>query len=166
MGYELGPIVPMNEELATQVRWLVDRAQISELLHAFAAALDTRDWRGYADLYADDGYIELPDPKSGSGANITLHKSQMPELVPKSLGRYSATHHISANHQIEIQGDEAASRSYLQAVHVRGEPTDHWTAGGWYDCRYRRIDGCWRFTQVKLSAIWLDGKVGAIDPHS
>ena len=118
----------MSAELERQVRWLVDRVAISELLHAFARALDTRDYQAYADNFADGGSIELPDPKRPE-SKIVLEKAQLLELVPKSLGRYSATHHISANHQIQIDADTAISRSYLQAVHVNGDPTDHWMAG-------------------------------------
>ena len=150
--------------LESSVQWLVDRALISELLYSFAAALDTKDWTKYADNYADDGYIELPDPQSNTGGSFTLHKHKMLELVPKSLGRYAATHHISSNHQIRIDGDQAESRSYLQAVHVAGKPTEHWTAGGWYDCRYVRTAAGWKFARVKLTAVWLDGAVGAIQP--
>ncbi len=150
--------------LEAKVQWLVDRAQISELLHSFAAALDDRNWRAYVDNYADGGYVELPDPQSATGATFVLRKEHMLEKVPKSLGRYAATHHISANHQITINGDEASSRSYLQAVHVRDKPTDHWTAGGWYECRCRRTPQGWKFTRVKLSAVWLSGDPGEIRP--
>jgi hypothetical protein len=147
-----------------KLQWLIDRALISELLYSFAAALDTKDWRAYADNYADEGFIELPDPKSTSGATFSLHKAQMLELVPKSLGRYVATHHISSNHQIRLEGDAANSRSYLQAVHVSGDPTQHWMAGGWYDCRYRRTAQGWKFVEVKLTPVWLAGQVSDIKP--
>jgi hypothetical protein len=154
----------MSESAATTLQWLVDRTQISELLFSFAAALDSKDWQAYVNNYADDGYIVLPDPQS-PGATFTLHKNKMLDLVPKSLGRYSATHHISTNHQISIEGDRARSRSYLQAVHVGAKPIDHWSLGGWYDCRYIRtpLDG-WKFTEVRVTAVWLNGNVGDIKP--
>ena len=153
----------MSTDLERQVQWLVDRAQISELLHAFARALDTRDYQAYVDNYAEGASIELPDPKR-PGNIIVLHKANMLELLPKSLGRYAATHHISANHQITVDGDGATSRSYLQAVHVNGAPTDHWTAGGWYDCDYVRMASGWKFRRVRLTSIWLNGTPGEIKP--
>ena len=148
---------------SSAVKWLVDRAQISDLLFSFAAALDCKDWQAYVDNYADGGYIELPDPLS-PGATFILRKEQMLELVPKSLGRYRATHHISSNHQIVINGDAATSRSYLQAVHVIDAPSEHWTAGGWYDCEYVRLPAGWKFTRVRLTAVWLAGSVQDIKP--
>ncbi len=151
---------PMNDS----VQWLVDRALIGDLLYSFAAALDTKDWKSYVDNYADDGYIDLPDPQSQQGGRIVLRKEQMIDLVPKSLGRYAATHHMSTNHQITINGDQASSRSYLQAVHVGPSPLDHWSAGGWYDSSYLRTRTGWKFASVKLTGVWLDGNVGAIKP--
>jgi hypothetical protein len=156
----------MSENATTTLRWLVDRTQISELLYSFAAALDNKDWHAYANNYADDGYIVLPDPQS-PGATFTLHKNKMLELVPKSLGKYSATHHISTNHQISIDGDKAQSRSYLQAVHVGATSVEHWSVGGWYDCRYIRTPlGGWKFSEVRLTAVWLAGNVGGINPET
>jgi hypothetical protein len=155
----------MSGTVEAKVQWLVDRAQISDLLYSFAAALDSKDWKKYADNYADNGYIELPDPQSAVGGSFILHKHRMLELVPKSLGRYAATHHISTNHQITLNGDRAESRSYLQAVHVGTKATDQWTAGGWYDCRYVRSPEGWKFESVKLTCVWLGGAVGTIRPE-
>jgi SnoaL-like domain len=149
--------------LEAQVQWLVDRASISDLLFRFARALDTKDFGAYTALYASDGVLELPDPRSGS--YFTLRQAELTEALPRSLGRYSATHHLSCNHQIEISGDRATSRSYLQAVHVGSEPRQRWSAGGWYDCEYRREQRGWRFTRVRLTAVWLDGEPGEIRPE-
>jgi len=134
------------------VRELHDRAMISELLLRFARALDERDWEGYAALYADDGVLELPwgPPRP---------KAILAEDTEANLGRFAATHHISSKHQISLDGDSATSRSYLQAVHVvdPGAQGGLWTAGGWYDCSYRRTPDGWRFTRVALVPVWQSG---------
>ena len=153
-----------SPDLEAKVQWLMDRTTISELLCSFARALDTRDYQAYVDNYADGGVLELPDPVR-PGATIVLRKEQMLEAVPKSLGRYRATHHLSANHQIRIAGERASSVSYLQAVHVREVPTDHWSAGGWYECDYLRTSQGWKFTRVRLSAVWMSGTPGPIRPE-
>ena len=153
----------MTGELERQVRWLMDRVAISELLHSFARALDTSDYESYAENYAEGGSIELPDPKR-PGCKIVLEKARMLEQVPASLGRYAATHHISTNHQIHIEGDAAKSRSYLLAVHVNREPSDHWSVGGWYDCEYVRTAGGWKFNRVRLTPVWVTGTIGEIRP--
>jgi len=156
----------MNDTLSEKVQWLVDRALISELLFSFARALDTKDVDGYVNNYAKDGVLELPDPTSTTGETLIVPRSRMPEFVRNGIVKaYSATHHISANHQITIAGDIAMSRSYLQAVHVGRTPLDHWDAGGWYDCNYVRTPEGWKFTHVKLTALWMTGTPGNISPE-
>jgi hypothetical protein len=153
------------ETLSEKVQWLVDRALISELLFSFARALDTKDVNAYINNYADGGFLELPDPTSATGETIVVTRDIMAGFVGNGLVKaYAATHHISTNHQITITGDTATSRSYLQAVHVRTTPSDHWDAGGWYDCKYIRTPDGWKFTHVKLTALWMTGSPGSIKP--
>lgn len=155
----------MNDSLSEKVQWLLDRALISELLFSFAQALDTKDVDAYVSNFSRDGVLELPDPASSTGEVLIIPRSRMEEFVRKGIATaYSATHHISANHQITIAGDTAMSRSYLQAVHVGATPMDHWDAGGWYDCNYIRTPDGWKFTHVKLTAVWLTGAPGSIKP--
>lgn len=156
----------MNETLSEKVQWLVDRELISELLFSFAQALDTKDVDGYVNNYTKDGVLELPDPTSITGETLIVPRSRLPEFVRNGIVKaYNATHHISTNHQITITGDIAMSRSYLQAVHVRMTPLDHWDAGGWYDCNYVRTPDGWKFTHVKLTPVWINGTPGSIKPE-
>lgn len=150
----------MIESIKDKVQWLVDRALISDLLLSFATALDTRDFEAYVNNFAEEGTLELPDPSNEKGAGVLVHREQLMTTL-QGLKKFSATHHISTNHQIIIHGDTASSRSYLQAVHVGRSPFDHWDAGGWYDCEYRRSVEGWKFTTVKLTEVWLSG-----DPES
>jgi len=147
----------MCDASSTPLQWLVDRAQISDLLYRFASCLDAKDYQGYADNFVEGGYVELPEPTSKSGETFRMVKERMPELMPQGLGRYTGTHHLSTNHQIEVQGDAASSRSYLQAVHIGATPHDHWDGGGWYDSTYRRTPQGWKFVSVKLCVLWLTG---------
>lgn len=123
------------------------------MLFRFAAALDAKDWEGYAALYADDGVLELP-----WGEVVT--KDKLVVSTSHNLGRFQATQHISTNHEVEVDGDTATSRSYLQATHVY--PAElrraHWVAGARYDCTFRRVDGAWRFTHVALTTSWETGE--------
>ncbi len=149
----------MDVPLTTQIQWLVDRAEISDLLYSFARALDTKDAVAYAANYAEGGTLELPDPTSPTGDVVTITKEQLVDFVEKGLTQaYTSTHHMSTNHQITIAGDTAVSRSYLQAVHVRTDPFDHWDAGGWYDCSYVRTPEGWKFTHVRLISVWMSGR--------
>jgi ketosteroid isomerase-like protein len=134
-----------------RLQWLVDRARISDLLVAYAWLVDTGDFDGLAALFADDGALHLPF--------ATLPTSEIAAGSRIALGSYASTHHISANHAIEISGDVASSRSYFQAVHVptTDEPDRHADIGGRYDNTYRRVNDQWRFVAVRVTFVWTLG---------
>jgi hypothetical protein len=137
---------------AAQLQWLVDRAAISDRLIDFARCLDVRDWSGYVENFTDDAELELPH-------GTFEGRAQIAELATRGLDDFDATHHLSANHVIEIDGDEARTRSYVSVAHVpdASAPTEHGDAGGWYDCRLRRVGDGWRFTRVSLQIVWIRG---------
>ncbi len=134
-----------------QLQWLVDRAQISDLLVTYAWLVDTGDFDALAALFTDDGALELPFGR--------LPAAEIAEGSRVALGQYAATHHLSANYALEIDGDSASSRSYFQAVHVltTDDPGSHADIGGRYDNTYRRVDGHWRFVVVHLTFVWTHG---------
>lgn len=110
---------------------LLDRQDISALLVRFARCLDTKDFAGYADCYAPEGLLQLP--RGGHEG-----RAGMAEYVERDLGGYGATHHVSANHEIEIDDDTARTRSSLHATHVRSTEDDFWSVGG---CTTRHCAG-------------------------
>ena len=87
----------MDESLVEKIQWLVDRAQISELLYSFARALDTKDAEGYVNNYADGGILELPDPTSTRSPSRETRRCQgrtcrpcMFARVPRIIGMPAA----------------------------------------------------------------------------
>lgn len=139
-------------EPAEQLRWLVDRALISDLLVEFARALDERDWDAYAATYADDGELAISPTVAHRG------RAGLAPFVAASLSGYpGGTHHLSTNHAIRIDGDEATTRSYLVAAHIY-EPPRQAIGAGWYDCRLRRTAEGWRFAHVGLTIRYVAGE--------
>lgn len=139
---------------AAQLQWLVDRAAVSDLLNDFARALDDRDWEGYAANYTEDGVLDIAPTIRHEG------REGMAEFVAASLGRYAATHHLSSNHRIDLDGDIATTRSYLLAAHVfdAEQPHRHADGAGWYRCRVRRTAEGWRFEHVALVVRYVSGE--------
>lgn len=142
------------------LRWLVDRAHISDLLVEFARALDERDWDGYAATYVQDAEFRI-------GAMVTLRGRDAIRAATageRGIARYAGTWHGSSNHAVTITGDEARSRSYLHGVHMLGGGTFHHADGsGWYDCTLRRtadtgLAGGWRFVTVAITEVWHAGE--------
>lgn len=132
-----------------------DRAAILELLFDYARALDDKDWQGYADLFATDAELVLP-----WGEAVPRH--EIAADTERKLGGFAATHHMSTNQQIRVDGDAATSRSYVQATHV-GPDGSLWILGARYDNDYRRSGDTWRFARVRLSTVWESGEPPRFD---
>ena len=135
--------------LEETVNWLKDRAEISDMLFAFARVLDERDWDAYTAMYAPGGRLQLPWgeplPKETIGTDAAAH-----------LGHFHATQHISANHEIAIT---AIARRRAPTYRLCTSPRkaareNHWTIGGRYDCDHVRTAEGWKFELVRLTSIW------------
>ena len=135
-----------------RLRLLLDRAEISDLMLAFGAALDAKDWQAYGEVFAEDAsFTILGQTRRGREAIIAG-----PE---RDLERFDALQHFSCNHRIAVDGDEARASHYLLAVHVpdAAEPAAHADIGGRYDCHCVRTTEGWRFAEVELSVLWSAG---------
>lgn len=144
---------------AARLARLVDEDDIRTLLIRFGRLLDERRWDEYAALYARDAVLELPHARHEGRAGLA-------EFVGADLGRYVATQHISASHDIQVDGDIAMARSTLIGVHVTSEDRrSYWAGGGWYHTRLRRhSDGGWQLTHVSARPEWVCSVGGAAPP--
>jgi hypothetical protein len=145
------PAFPPPNDPDRQLQWLVDRAQISDLLVAMARTLDERDHTGYASLFTEDGVLELGDMS-------VRGREALAAGVVRNLGGYGAVWHLSANHAIDLDGDRARTRSYVIGVHRNGDDLGHHAdMAGWYDTTVVRTAEGWRFELVSASVLWTSG---------
>jgi uncharacterized protein (TIGR02246 family) len=139
------------EDPGLQLRWLVDRARISDLLVAMARALDDRDGPAYAALFTEDGVLEL-------GEMRIQGREALAAGVARNLGGYGAVWHLSSNHAIQIDGDRAWARSYVIGAHRHGDDlTEHADMAGWYDATVSRTADGWRFASLSAHVVWMAG---------
>ena len=138
----------------TTERYLLDRAQISDVTSAFAIALDTRDWALFRSLLADEVEIDYPD----SVGVATFTADELVATATAFFGRLDATQHVSANHLIVIDGDRATCSSTLHAQHYLAAQTEQPVQRqiGYYLNRLERRD-TWRITHSQQRVSWQDG---------
>src|SRR4051812_24676776 len=98
-----------------QVRWLLDRTQITETLHEWMRILDTQKISDLSEVFTEDCALEFPVG--------TLLFEQMLANIEQSAVQaqrqqtdVAATHHMLSNPQIEIKKDRAQTRTNVQAV--------------------------------------------------
>jgi len=132
---------------ATQLQWLVDRAEITDLVLDFARCVDDRDMIKYAENFTEDGELVLHA--------IHLKGREQILSIPGFPPEWAA-HHLIGNILIDIDGDVAHTRTYVVATHVfdPATPSDTAQAGGWYLQDLRRTPDGWRFTRAEVRTVW------------
>ena len=149
---EPGPIiaaVPAPTPPDDRLGWLVDRAEIAELLVTYARCIDRRDWTGLQECYAADGVMQHGD--------ASVARDGVPEMSERILAGVASSHHLVGEASITIDGDRATTHSHYLATHVSEGTTVKRQAGGWYDCELRRTQNGWRFTRVRSTSAWRTG---------
>ncbi len=137
-------------------RLLLDRAEISDVVHRYATGLDRRDWELYRSIFTDE--VEMDFSSLGMRGGRVKADAWVRDATVLFAG-FGATQHTSSNHVHDIRGDEATCVSYMQAVHFvdTGEGEERWTIGGYYTNDLVRTDDGWKIRALTLTVTWTEG---------
>lgn len=127
---------------------LLDEREITRGLSTFARILDTKNWDELSTVFAQD--LDFDYGAGGEQHGIEALRATMTRF----LDLCGSTQHLIGSILVDVDGDEAVSRAYVQARHqavdttggmvfdTNGEYIDHWE---------RRAEG-WRI--VRRDAVW------------
>ncbi|HLK11283.1 MAG TPA: nuclear transport factor 2 family protein [Candidatus Binatia bacterium] len=130
--------------MTAELRFLLDRAAIHDLLVAYARAVDGRDWEGVAACFTPDAECDYHFFR-GTTAEVVA-------LIRDGLGRFESTMHFLGNQWIALDGDRAQVETYAIAYHRRAG-RDLTVAMRYHDGVVRRGDG-WRIARRRLEVVW------------
>ena len=138
------------------VQELLDRADVSAVLHRYCQAIDTKDWALLESCFTED--LEA-DFRSFAGREVVKGRETWVAAIRSTIAGLDATQHLTGNHAHVIDGDRAKLRADIQAVHTfqndRGDP--EYTIGGWYDIDLTRTPDGWRIHRYALTVRWHRG---------
>ncbi|WP_395311489.1 nuclear transport factor 2 family protein [Mycobacterium sp. AMU20-3851] len=140
--------------MATDIANLVDERNIERALILFARAMDNRDWDGMAQILAADAAGDF-----GTGA--VQGSEAIIGLIRGFLDNCGVTQHLLGNVLVDVDGDRAVSRAYVQDLHLsRNDPDLTFYTLGDYQDRWERRDGRWVLVErIKDNR----GTVGTLD---
>jgi hypothetical protein len=130
------------------LQMLLDERDITRALARFARIADSKKFDALAEVFAPEVLFDYGSGRLGSGL------AALRALLGRHLDRCGGTQHLLGSITVDIDGDTAVSRAYVQARHQRvgdfvgpvfdsnGEYVDRWE---------RRSDG-WRV--VHRTATW------------
>jgi uncharacterized protein (TIGR02246 family) len=145
-----------TDDAALQV--LTDERDIRAVIRSGWAAIDRKDWEGYASAFARDGVFEILGQRRHGRDEIVAGPA-------RDLAGYDRLQHIITNELVDVAGDEATGQWYAIAVHVpdAAQPERHADVGLRYRFRARRTDEGWRLADVALEVLWSAGMEFGID---
>ncbi|MCG8916948.1 nuclear transport factor 2 family protein [Actinokineospora sp. PR83] len=140
----------------------LDKDEISELIDRYLVTLDTaelsdRDLAWYRRIFTDDVRLVFP-------IGERVGTEGLAEFQRTARLAWQATHHVSANHVVDVAGDRATARVQLIGTHLDYDTTasgvEHahrMDMGGYYDVTAVRTDRGWRVDYLRFVVVWLSG---------
>ncbi|MFH8224464.1 nuclear transport factor 2 family protein [Streptomyces sp. NPDC018057] len=125
-----------------------DTHAITGLIAAYAERVDTGDFAGVGELFADAVFI-------GSGAPVRGGEA-VEKMLRDSVILYEdgtpRTHHATSNVAVEVDGEAgtATARAYVTVFQSLPDFPLQPVAAGRYQDRFERRDGEWRFAERRV----------------
>lgn len=133
-----------------------DHEAITRKLYEYAYGIDTRDWDLYRSIFADTITADFSSYNGDPAATLPAD-DWVSGLKPLFTG-LDATQHSMSNPLVDIDGDSARCRTYMQAAHFLEDwPAPEFTIGGYYDDRLVRTSAGWRISAFTLTVWWRRG---------
>lgn len=132
-------VIPLGVDL------LLDEREIHRTLCHLARAMDERDWTSLDAVFCEDATGDFgPDYQLRSRSAIVA-------MFRTFLGSCGPTQHLLGNLTVEVNGDAAKSRSYIQDIHQGQSPKAHlyFSTNGEYQDDWRRTVDGWRISHRK-----------------
>ncbi|MBY6262051.1 nuclear transport factor 2 family protein [Azospirillum sp. 412522] len=129
------------------VQDLLDERAIAHQLNRFARIADGRDWGAVGDVFANDLTF---DYGLGEQAGIDAMRA----LLQRFLDPCGPSQHLLGSIVIEVRGDEASSRAYVQARHqgAGDKAARFFDTNGEYVDRWKRMPEGWRI--IRRDVTW------------
>ena len=138
------------------VETLLEEARIERVLKRYASALDGRDWAGLDEVFTESATAHFQGMGDFNG------RAEIVKLISSVLSAAAGTQHLLANVVIELNGKEAYSKCYLQAIHTgknkfEGKAMTVW---GEYRDHLKLTPAGWRIVHRELAGFHAEGDIG------
>ncbi|MGE5694099.1 MAG: nuclear transport factor 2 family protein [Candidatus Sericytochromatia bacterium] len=125
-----------------------DRQDISDLLVRYATGIDRHDWALFRTVFTDDCRLDYGEVGSWDGVGAVTEFMKMAHQGVQTL-------HRMTNKAIEVDGDRATARTYVDMVMV-GQGGSGVNAIGYYDDDIVRTEDGWRIARRRFTSVRLN----------
>lgn len=131
---------------------MTDRDDISDLLVRYATGIDRRDWSLFRTVFTEDCQLDYGEIGAWSGVDAVT------DFMEKVHAMAGHTLHRLTNQAIDVNGDNAVVRTYVDALIIAADNKSGVNGIGFYDDEMVRTPQGWqiarrRFTTVRVSTV-------------
>ena len=140
-----------NASTEKRLAQLEDREAIRQLLIDYGHTLDTRDFAGFAALFADDAVYVGGGPTGESHGPAEIRAALEKTFAANPSGVSGPNFHLFFNETIDLDGDRATSVSKgVFTVQNADRQPDMLIIAAYHDT-FVRIDGHWKFERREVT---------------
>jgi len=131
--------------------------QIKQLKARYFRSMDTKDWDGFAAVFAPDAVLDVTG-ETGADEGIVRGNELIAAYVRGHVDPVTTVHH---GHMPEIEVTSATTASGVWSMEdmlrwPEGSPISSMHGYGHYHETYEKIDGQWRIASCKLTRLRVD----------
>jgi 3-phenylpropionate/cinnamic acid dioxygenase small subunit len=126
---------------------LQDRQDISDLLIRYATGIDRRDWDLFRTVFTPDCQLDYGQIGSWDGVEAV---TAFMDVAHAGAGHLL---HRITNQVIDLDGDRATARSYVDVWVMAADNASGVNASGFYDDEIVRTGDGWRIARRKFTSV-------------
>jgi ketosteroid isomerase-like protein len=145
-----------------ELRQLIDRQQISDVLYRYASSVDYKDFATLRSLFTDDAHGVYMTVADLTGAD------EIVDWIDGMTAGKSWQHHKLTVYQIDFTGPDDASTLTYHTSHQTdvGDDSSVTLIVARYRDKLRRVDGTWKITEKIMESGWVEQRRLAQPPVS
>ena len=136
-----------------EVRLLMDRMEISEVLYRYSSCIDSFDFDGVRAVLADDIWAQYGNGEPVVGAD------KLVDWIAGATATVIWQHHLLNVYHVKVDGDNASSVAYLTSHQVFTEdPKTAIVLVARYHDELKRTARGWRISRRVMEVLWGESK--------
>jgi len=135
-----------------ELRQLIDRQQISDVLYRYASSVDYKDFSTLRSLFTDDAHGVYTNVADLTGADAIV------KWIDGMTADKSWQHHKLTVYHIDFTGPDEANTLTYHTSHQTDIGDDSTVAVivARYHDKLRRVDGTWKITEKIMEPGWME----------
>ena len=132
-----------SASLEAKIDYLLDRAEIEDIITTYAYSVDTRDWALHGEIFKDSF-------KNGADGKREIKNQERLKNLDRYFQRFTSTQHLGFPLVIQLEGDTAYATASLHARHYgeSGDPKDNTLLFGQYEFWFERTPEGWKVSKL------------------